>query len=250
MKIGFIITARMKSTRLPLKLTKKIMDKEIITWLIERLKLSRIIDEIIIATSTNPQDQILCDLAKREGIQCYKGSEDDVLDRLWNAANHYDLDYMLNVTADVPLVSFDFFNEIIETYRNTNADLITCDKLPHGFFFYGIKLAALKKVLEIKDNKDTEIWGPYFKDSGLFKHVDIEIPEEYQRENYRLTLDYQEDYEFLNSLFEGMGPDTYKKTTKEIIEFLDKHPEIIKINEHCERMYKKRLESQTDIKLK
>jgi len=250
LKVGFLITARMKSTRLPLKLTKRILNREIIAWLIERLKLSEVLDEIVIATSTNTQDQILCDIAKREGIKCFKGSEVDVLDRLYNAAVKYDIEYILNVTADVPLVAYDFFNRVLETYRKTNADLITCDKLPHGFFFYGIKITALKKVLEIKDNADTEIWGPYFKNTGFFKHIDIEIPREYQRDNYRLTLDYQEDYEFLKALFEGMGPETYKKSTIEIIEFLDNHPEIVKINEHCEEMYKIRLESQTNVKLK
>ena len=250
MKVGFLITARMKSTRLPMKLTKRILNREIIAWLIDRLKLSHVLNEIVLATSTNPQDQILCDIAKRENVKCFKGSEDDVLDRLYNAALKFDIDYILNVTADVPLVAYDFFNNVLETYRKTNADLITCDKLPHGFFFYGIKVKALKKVLEIKDNTDTEIWGPYFKNTGIFKHIDIEIPLEYHREHYRLTLDYQEDYNFLKALFETMGSETFEKSTLEIINFLDKHPEIVKINEHCEEMYKVRLKSQTNIKLK
>ena len=250
MRIGFLITARMKSTRLPKKLILKIFDREMITWLVDRLKLSKIVDEIVIATSTNPQDQVLCDIAKREGIQCFKGSEDDVLDRLYHAAINFKLDYILNITADIPLVSYDFFEEAIEIFKETNADLITNDKLPHGFYFYGIKIEALKQVLDMKDNTDTEVWGPYFKDTGNFNHIDMDIPKEYHRENFRLTLDYPDDYNFFKALYEGIGPDTYKKTTMEIIKFLDEHPEIVAINEHCEELYQARLNKQTNIKLK
>lgn len=250
MRIGFLITARMKSTRLPKKITLEIFNKEMITWLLDRAKLSKVLDEIIIATSTNPQDQILCDIAKREGVQCFKGSEDDVLDRLYHAAIHYNLDYILNITADNPLVSYDFFEEAVEFYKETNADLITNDSLPHGFFFYGIKIEALKQVLEMKDNTDTEVWGPYFKETGKFNHLVMDIPKEYHRSNYRLTLDYPEDFEFFKALFEGIGLDTYKTPTIEIIKYLDEHPEIVKINQGCRELYQTRLDSQTKLKLK
>ena len=82
MKIGFLITARMKSTRLPLKLTLKIHDREIIALMIDRLKLCNCVDEIIIATSTNSQDDVLCQIAQREHVKCFRGSEADVLERL------------------------------------------------------------------------------------------------------------------------------------------------------------------------
>ncbi len=71
MKVGFLITGRMKSTRLPLKLTLKIQNREIIALMIDRLKLCRSLDEIIIATSTNPQDEVLCQIAEREQVSCF-----------------------------------------------------------------------------------------------------------------------------------------------------------------------------------
>ena len=250
MKVGFLITARMKSTRLPLKLTKKIMDREIIIWLIERVKCSNALDEIVIATSTNPQDQILCDIAKNEDVKCYRGSEDDVLHRLYDAALNYQIDYILNITADCPLVSFDFFEKVVELYKNTNADLITNMKLPHGMFLYGIKISALKKVLELKGTSDTEIWGQYFQNEKLFKVIDMDIPKKYQRNTYRLTLDYPEDYDFFKAVYNGLGPEIISKSSLEIINFLDSHPEIVKINEHCEEKYKKNFDNQTKMVLK
>ena len=246
MKIGFLITARMKSTRLPKKITLKVDGKELIFLMISRLKQCKSISEIVIATSTNPQDDILCEVAEREGIKFFRGSEDDVLDRLYNAAKKYGLDYVINATADCPLVAVDFVDEVIKKYRKTDADLITTSDLPVGLFFYGIKIAALKKVLEIKKGTDTEVWGGYFIKTGLFNVVNLEIPKNLQR-NYRLTLDYPEDFEVLKAVYTGLGKDSFKKSAREIIEFLDKHPEIVKINAHCHELYKKRVEEQAKV---
>jgi len=250
MKIGFLITARMKSKRLPKKLTLKINGREIIALMIDRLKLCKVVDEIIIATSTNPQDDILYEIANRENVRCFTGSEDDVVERLYLAAMKYEIDYIINITADCPLVAFDFIGKVVDKYRETNADMVTISKLPHGFYFYGIKTVALKKVLEIKNGTDTEVWGRYFTDTGLFKVIDLKIPKRFQRENYRLTLDYREDYEFFKHLFNKLGKDTYKKSTMQIIEFLDKHPEIVDINAHCEEKYKEKWETQNKLELK
>lgn len=251
MKVGFLITARMKSTRLPLKLTLKIQDREIIALMIDRLKLCHCVDEIIIATSTNPQDEILCQIAQREHVKCFRGSEADVLERLYMAAQYFKLDYIVNVTADCPLVGYDFIEDVVKEYQKTNADLILTKKLPHGFYFYGIKVEALKRVLEIKDENDTEIWGDYFTKTGLFNVIEMKTPKELIRKNYRLTLDYPEDYQFFIALFNGLGKDAYKKSTEEIIKFLDAHPEIVKINQHCAELFKTRFSSQKkSIKLK
>jgi len=250
MRIGFIITARMKSTRLPKKAVLKINNKEIITILIERLKKCKKIDEIIIATSTNSQDDILCKIAKREKVKCFRGSEDDVLQRLYNASKEFSLEYILNITADCPLASYDICEDIIDHYKKTDADLITTYKLPHGFFIYGIKPEALEKINEIKDDKKTEVWLRYFTDTGMFKVSDLEIPKELIRKEYRLSIDYIDDYKFFQKLFEKMGPDTHFKSTKEIINFLDKNPDIVSINSHCEEKYKKRWEKQNRMKIK
>jgi len=248
MKIGFLITARLKSTRLPKKVILKIDGREFIALMIKRLKLSKAVDDIVVATSTNPQDNPLAKIALRENVKCFRGSEDDVLERLYLASKEFGLDYILNLTADCPLLAYEFIEKVVEMHKKTDADLITISKLPHGFFFWGIKPAALKKILEIKEAQDTEVWLRYFTETKMFKVVDLDVPQHYRR-NYRLSLDYPEDYDFFKALFNGMK-NAHLKPTKEIIEFLDKHPEIVDINLHCEEMYKKRWESQNKLKLK
>ncbi len=250
MKIGYLITARLKSTRLPNKLRLKILNREIICWMIDRLKLSNELSDIIICTSTNHQDDALEEIAKQEKICVYRGSEEDVIQRLYEAALFFNLEYVLNITADCPLVSIEYISKIIETYNNTNADLIRCLDLPHGFFSYGIKVKALQKVCEVKGSANTEVWGRYFTDTGLFNVINLEIPLELQRSDYRLTLDYKQDFEFFQAIFMHFGKETYKKGIVEIISYLDNHPEIVEINKDCKQAFQKNWNSQNTIRLK
>ena len=250
MKIGFLITARMKSTRLPKKLTLKIFEREIISLMLDRLKFSAVVDDIVIATSTNPQDDILEIIADKEKVLCYRGDEEDVLNRLYGAGTKHQLDYIINITGDCPLVAYDYIPDMIKTYKVTGADLITSFDLPHGFYFYGIKPAALEKVLEIKNSNETEVWGSYFTDTGLFKCINLDTPKSLKRSEYRLTLDYQEDYEFLSSLYQGYGREIVGATTADIIHFLDKNPKIVTINTGAADKYKERWAAQNKVKLK
>ena len=249
MKIGFLITARMKSTRLPKKLTLEINGRQIIRWMIDRLKLCSELDKIIICTSTNPQDNILEDIAKEESIEVFRGSEDDVIQRLYDAAKYFNLDYVLNITADCPLVSVNYISKIIGKYKETKADLIRTLDLPHGFYSYGISVEAMEKVCEIKKGNDTEVWGRYFTDTGLFNVIDLPVPKNIQRPKYRLTLDYEEDFLFLKQIYEHFGADTYKKDILEIISFLDSHKKILEINADCEKKYTERWNKQNKLEL-
>lgn len=249
MKIGYLITARMKSTRLPLKLTKELEGRQVIRWMIDRLKLCQVLDEIIICTSTNPQDDILETIAIEEGIGIFRGDEEDVINRLYEASVKFNLEYALNITADCPLVSIEYIGKIIEAYKKTNADLVRTLDLPHGFFSYGLKVEALKKVCEIKKSKETEVWGRYFTDTNIFNVFDVDIPQQLKRPDYRLTLDYPEDYEFLKKVFGHFGEKTYSCNIIEIISFLNEHPKIVDINKDCKNKFKQRWDKQNKLEV-
>ena len=249
MKIGFLITARLKSTRLPNKLILKIKGKEIIRHMIDRLKVSKSLSNIIICTSDNAQDKPLVKIAKEEGIDYFLGDEEDVILRLYNAAKEFKLDYVLNITADCPLVSIEYIDIIVKKYMESNADFIRCLDLPHGFFSYGLKIDAMRKVCEIKKSKETEVWGRYFTDTVLFNVVDLDIPKKYIRKDYRLTLDYPDDFEFFKKIFEYFDKDTYRTPISEIIKYLDRNPQVVEINKDCEEMYKKRIKEQDKLEV-
>ncbi len=243
MKVGFLITARLKSTRLKQKLILKIHGVEMIRHMIRRLKESKVIDVIVVCTSPNPQDAPLIEIAKEEGVEYFLGDEEDVIKRLSNAAEQFKLDFAINVTADCPLVALEYIQKIHEKFEETNADHIRCMDLPIGLFSYGLKPAALKKVCEIKKSKQTEVWGRYFTETGLFKVVNLDVPEKHQRP-YRLTLDYPEDFELFKRIFEHFGKETYKVSLDDLISFLDDHPEVVAINIDCQIKYEERLAKQ------
>jgi spore coat polysaccharide biosynthesis protein SpsF len=249
MKIGFLITARMKSTRLPKKITLEIGGRQIIRLMIDRLKLNTITDNIVICTSTNPQDDILQEIAIEENIKYFRGSEEDVIQRLYAAAKFHNFDYVLNITADCPLVAISYIDIIVKKYKQTNADYITCEKLPHGFYLNGMRIDALKKVCEIKKGQNTEVWGRYFTDTGYFNVVELDVPAELQRPDYRLTLDYQEDYLFFQKVFEHFGEKTIEKDVHEILEYLDANPDVVDINKHCEELYLINIAKQDNIEI-
>ena len=251
MKIGYLLIGRLKSTRLPKKLLLDIKGKPIISHLLDRLKLAKKVDKIIICTSTLEQDKPLCKIAKDNRVECFFGDPDDVLVRMLDAANHYNLDYILTITADCPFVDPNYADAIVDTFLETNADLIRQFDLPHGVFSYGIKIEALKKIVKIKDSTDTEVWGRYFTDTGLFNVLDFKIENEFhKRPNLRMTLDYPEDWNFFKYIFNAL----YKKgnifSLDEILNFIDANPDIININRSCGNRFLKKFKKQSEIKLK
>ena len=251
MKTGFLITARLKSTRLPLKLLQPVEDRPIFSHMLDRLKLAKRVDQIIVCTSTNPQDDPLIDLAEAEGVSWFRGDEDDVVKRLSDAATEFNLDYILSITADCPFSDPGYADRIVEAYLESNADLIRALKLPHGAFSYGVKPEAFRKIVEIKDQTNTEVWGRYFTDTDLFEVYDLPIENELHRQpTLRMTLDYPADLEFFRAVFAHLYKRGEVFTLDEILRFLRDHPEVVAINKDCAAAFQKRWLSQSSIKLK
>lgn len=202
MKVGVFITARLKSTRLPLKLLHLIKGKRVIDHVIERCK-ALISDQVILCTSYVPQDAPLVEVAQQQGIPYFIGHPDDVLRRLYDAANFFHIDYLLCVTADDPFFSIEYANRMAnEAYLN-KPDFMYVEDLPIGVGIYGLRFEALKTVVEFKDQVDTEIWGYWFNQPALFQvHTLQALPQD--RRDVRLTLDTYEDLMFLQQLGEKL----------------------------------------------
>jgi len=252
MKVGFLITARLKSTRLPKKLLLEANGENLMTWMVRRLKLSEHLDEIVIATSTNPEDSPLEEIAKKEGIKCFRGSEEDVIDRLVKAADEYKLDYVLSMTADCPLIPIELIPDIINKYKNEKPDLITCYELPAGMYITGLDLTAARSLLNMKNSERTEYWLNYFLKTDLFKVTALEIDRSLIRSDYRFVLDYPEDFTFLKTIYENLGTDTYKMKIADIIAEVDRHKEWADINKDCKQkgIERTNLDPDSQVKIK
>ena len=230
-KTGIFITARLKSERLPLKVIKPILGRPMVEHMIERLKKTGI-SPIVMMTSTNSQDDPLIEIAKRNNIDYFRGSENDVLVRLRDCVRKFDVDLIINATADDPLKEPILIQKMVDRYGQDRYDMCEIKGAPDGCECYALDKNALEKACEIKDSEDTEIWGPYFRDTGIFKCDNIEVDDEKIRKpHYRVTVDTLEDFEVVNNIFETFKEKEYFNIY-DICEFLDKNPEIVKINTH------------------
>lgn len=229
MNIGLLITARLKSTRLPKKLLLDVNGKPLIERVIDRAKEVKGLNNIILCTSTNPQDRPLTDISIKNKIPYYLGSEEDVLDRLNRAAAFYNLDYFLSITGENPFFSISHANKAVDEIRNNEYDFIYSNSLPIGSAVYGLKNKALKVVCRIKEEIDTEIWGPLINRPEIFKIGNLPVEDFYNRPLLRLTTDYPEDYEFIKKIYSYFSKDDIPSLYN-VLNVLDKNPELLEIN--------------------
>lgn len=232
MKTAFLITARLKSTRLPKKITLEIMGKPLIVHMLDRIKHTDQIGKIIICTSTNPQDDPLEEIAAAEGVHCYRGSENDVLIRLLGAAHEHELDHFANITADCPMIDPILIDRAIKEYYKISADLIMYDDSKNDLPFncYVIKTSALKKVCDLKKETDTEVWLRYFQSLDDFHIHTIYVEDKYRHISLKTSIDYPEDYEFMKKVFEELYKAGEVFSLLDIIDLVTRQPDVLSIN--------------------
>ena len=233
LKSTFIITARLKSKRLPKKLMLEISGEPLIVHMINRIKQSETVDRIVICTSKNTQDDPLEELSEREKIYCYRGSEDDVLQRLYEASIIYGSEYFLNITADCPLVDPFFIDKLVDEYKKRDADFIKYSTLPAGQRPYLIKIAALKKVCDIKNEIETEVWENYFIESGIFNVYECPVDNKFINPKLKTSIDYIDDYVFIKEVFKKLYHNKRCFSLLDIINLVEKNNNLLNINSHC-----------------
>jgi spore coat polysaccharide biosynthesis protein SpsF len=230
MKIGFLITARLKSTRLKFKLLKQLNGFSVVERVIQRAKEVRDCEDIILCTSRINQDLPLVKTAINNNIYYYNGSSEDVLQRMLDAAELFEMDYVIGITADNPLFSIHHANVISETIKaETNLDFIFTSGLPIGLNIYGIKTKALKTVCSIKEEIDTEIWGYLVNRPEIFNVKEIKVNDVYRRNDYRMTLDEIDDYLFFRSIYKNFPKNSVLKIL-DVYKYLDANPSIASLN--------------------
>ena len=231
MKIIGLIAVRMKSSRLKKKALLCVNEIPLIIHLLNRLKDSEMMDDVILCTSTNPDDQILIDIAEKNGFKSFAGDEDDVLHRFICAAQTEHADVAVRITGDNPLTDPGVIDQMIKSHLATGADYTRMDKLPVGITAEVISVSALKRAFSMaEDSGYSEYMTYYFVNyPEIFMLNIIEAPEILARRSYRLTVDYQEDYELIKRIFEHFtGNNDF--TIYDVIEYLDKNPQIAGIN--------------------
>lgn len=228
------IEARLASTRLPGKVMLPILGKPMLERMVERLRGSYLITDIVIATVEGCYEII--DLAMNIGVGWWGGPEYDLLSRVLGAARCFDADIIVELTGDCPLIDPAMVDKVIADYLLGGADFVANNleyTAPRGFDVRVFSTEALARV------------GALTQDAADREHVSLymwEHPDEFTCRNvrtegidprlYRLTVDTQADYDVICKIFEALYPTKPDFTLFDVIRYLDAHPEVARLNAH------------------
>ena len=227
----------MTSTRLPGKVILPIMARPTLDLLIERLRRSKCLDGVVVATTTNATDDVLESLAERMGVECFRGSEEDVLGRVLGAAHATGTELIVEITGDCPLVDPAIIDELVGIFRAGRYHYVSNTlrrTYPRGLDAQVFSTGTLAEVASLTDDPaDHEHVSLYIYEHperfSLF-NLDSGLPEKYW--DTRLTVDTPEDFELVRRIYEALYPENPGFATKEVLAFLDAHPGLLDLNRH------------------
>ena len=233
-----IIQARISSTRLPGKVLKKIEGKTVLEHVINRVKAAKSIDDVVVATTVEKEDLEIVKLCANLGISVFCGSEDDVLDRYYQAARLFKAEHIVRITSDCPLIDSQVIEEVIELYFKEKADYATNtmpETYPDGLDTEVISFKTLKIAWEnTKLFSEREHVTPYIrKNPSIFKLVNLKS--NINLNDKRWTLDEPEDFEFIKIIYENLYPKDLLFGMETILNYLKENPEVEKINKNIIR---------------
>lgn len=242
--ISAIVQARVGSTRFPDKIFADLCGKPMIWHIINRLKFSKKINNIILATTTNPLDDKLVKWAKENDIKIFRGSENNVLSRFYEAAKENKPDVIVRVTADDPFKDPVIIDEVIDLLEKKNLDFAYNNNppsFPEGLDTEVFKFSALENAEKnSEDPFEREHVTQYFYcNPGKFSHKNYSCDEDLS--DLRWTVDTKDDYEMVKKIYEALYKEDKIFLFKDILEYLSEHPEVSSMNSDVARslMYKK-----------
>lgn len=226
----------MGSSRLPGKILKPLHDVDVLTYDVARCRAIEGISEVIVATSLLPQDDAIAEWCVEQHVACFRGSEDDVLDRYVQCAKIYKPDYVMRVTSDCPFVDFEMASEMVRLMKQERKDVMFLEgELPRGLAVEIISYEALLHIHEIgQESRHREHVTYYaYEFHEDFTTVTYKVPKNRQAPELRITLDTKEDYELMKAVADHFQQPLVSSV--DVIQYLKANPKIAKINAHIEQ---------------
>lgn len=252
MKNLLIIQARTGSSRLPNKVLKDLCGRPMLQHIIERTLLCKKVDKVMVATTVRKEDNTIDSLCRRVGLDCYRGSENDVLDRYYQVAKQFEPVNIIRVTADCPLIDPDIIDEIVEIHEKGAYDYTSNtlkETYPDGLDTEVFKYSILKEAWEKASMaSEREHVTPYIKFKEEFKRYSVERSPSLAEK--RWTVDTDKDYEMISMIYNELYRDGQFFKTQDVLEVLIRHPEIEEINANTIRNegYKKSIDNDYIVK--
>ena len=209
MRIIALVQARLGSIRLPEKVLRQIQNKPLIELLLARLSCSTELDEIVVATSEEPQNTELQLFVESLGFQCTRGSEIDVLNRFYKSAKHLNADVVVRITGDCPLIDSKIVDQCIQGFRDANVDYfsnIDPSTFPDGLDVEVMSFNSLERANAEADSAfDREHVTTYIRNSDNFLKSSMQHTEDLS--NLRWSVDEPEDLSVVTKIFQHFLPD-------------------------------------------
>lgn len=228
LKVSAIIEARSNSTRLPNKVLLKINKKTVLEHLVNKIKKSKNLNEIIIATTTNKIDDAIVKIAKKLKVKFFRGEENNVLKRVIDTSNFFKVDTIVRITSDCPLVDINLVDQFINIFNNNNVDLVGNVKVrsyPDGMDIEIINSKSLKKSYKFAQSSylREHTCLTIYKKKNLFKVINIiALPNEFLPD-LSLTLDVYKDFVLIKKIIKHCERIKKNLNCSEIIKLVHKY---------------------------
>ncbi len=239
MTTNAIIQARCGSTRFPNKVFADIDGRPLLFHVVDRLKYCKLIDDIIIATTIDSKDDSIAEWCNSFGVRYYRGSEEDVLNRYYNASKLFPSDFIVRITADDPFKEPSVIDEVVNKLIDENLDLVTNNfppTFPEGLDCEAFTFETLRTMEKTAtDSFDREHVTQFvYRNPERFRIGNVSFEKNLSK--FRWTIDTMEDYEMIKAIYSRRK--TKKGTIllmKEILEILSDNPDIYRINSSVKR---------------
>lgn len=241
-RVNAVIQARMGSERLPGKTMLPIAGRPAIGLLIERLRYSGKIEDIVLATTVKAEDDVIEKFCRENGVICFRGESDDVLHRVYAAAKKYSTDVVAYVTGDCPLLDPWLIDKCIDIFLKSDYDYLSNfieQSYPPGIDVQIFKFSVLDEVnrLANADKFREHVTLYILKHTEKYKLYNVKAPHHFYFPDWHLELDEPKDYELIKRIYENLYTKNPKFTTADIINLLKNNADWLNINKDVNRVW-------------
>jgi len=235
-----IVQARYGSTRLRGKIFKNLVGKPMLWHVVNRLSYSKNLDKIVIATTTDTDDDLTENFCVENNIKYYRGDVNDVLSRYYESAKIFNADIIIRITSDCPLIDPTILDDMLNIFVNSETEIdymsnVIERSFPRGFDIEIFSFTALEKAYnEAKSDFEREHVTPYFyKNPDLFKTKNYLNDVDYSF--HRWTVDTEEDFMLIEEIYSSLYKPEVLFLFEDILKLFEKNPDLIRINQHIKQ---------------
>ena len=232
-KVVGIIQARIGSTRLPGKVMMQVGGRTMLSYLVERVARSRRLDNVIVATSTRAKNNAIEEECLKLGVGCFRGDEDDVLNRFLQASQWAKADAVVRITGDDVLIDPNVIDYVLERYLSQDCDCatsFTTHSFPRGFVLSVFSHDSLDKAnrLELSEYEREHVILAFLRYKYLFTIAEICAPPKWQAYELSIALDTPKDYALISEIIQGLSKKKKYFGLEDILAFLKTNPRLQK----------------------